>query len=150
MPKRRDDPISGRHLDPREETSDIADELTPDSPSAALEAALIGQVEEAIRSRGLRYSYLPAHLLGEPVWDMLLELLGAELIEETVTMARLATAAGVPVSTAIRWVEVLIQGGVCSSVTEKATGHQVRLTARGGALLRDYFARARTGDRRTG
>lgn len=147
MTKRRDDPISGCHFEPREKASDIANDLTPDRPSAASEAELIGQVEEAIRSRGLRYNYLPAHLLGEPVWDMLLELLRAELIEEKVTMARLAAAAGVPVSTAIRWIEVLKQSRVCSNITGRATGHQVRLTAQGGALLRDYFARARTGDR---
>jgi predicted transcriptional regulator len=69
---------------------------------------------------------------------MLLELLHAELVNQTVTREQLSVAAGLPLEVANRWVEALVQSGLCSSEADADARH-VKLTPEGGAALRDYF-----------
>lgn len=91
-----------------------------------------------VRLRRLRTRYLPSNLLGEPVWDMLLELLHAELKDQTATRAQLSVAAGLSLGVANRWVEVLVQSGLCITAAD-ADDRPVKLSPEGSAVLRDYF-----------
>jgi DNA-binding MarR family transcriptional regulator len=59
----------------------------------------------AIRRR--RSDYLHAAMFGEPAYDMLIGLYVAEDSGEAVTVARLSEIAGVPLSSAARWLEYL-------------------------------------------
>jgi hypothetical protein len=66
----------------------------------------------AIQVRRKRARYLPRELFGEPAWDILLELLRAELVEERISVASACTAADVPASTGLRWIKTLEQQGL--------------------------------------
>jgi len=66
------------------------------------------KVGDAIRARHLRHRYFPETIFGEPAWDMLLELLDAELEARQVTITNLCEAAGVPGSVGMRWLSSLV------------------------------------------
>jgi predicted transcriptional regulator len=135
--KHPDRPESGRDLRPSKEASRISEALAQ-APSNRPEPGLLAAVEWVSHLRSLRTSYLPPHLLGEPAWDMLLELLRAELVSEPMTPAQLSIAAGLPLGITNRWVNALVQSGLCSEAGGADEG-QVRLTPQGTAVLRDYF-----------
>lgn len=138
MTKHPDRPESGRRLRPSNDTSRISDALAQASSNVRPEPDLIAVVEMVVRLRRLRTRYLPSNLLGEPVWDLLLELLRAELVNQTVTRGQLSVAAGLPLGVANRWVEVLVQNGLCNSAAD-ADDRPVKLSPEVGVALRDYF-----------
>jgi DNA-binding MarR family transcriptional regulator len=65
-----------------------------------------------IQARRERARYLPPEMFSEPAWDMLLELLAAELAHRRVTVSSLCEAPGVPTMTAARWLRYLEQKGL--------------------------------------
>jgi DNA-binding MarR family transcriptional regulator len=65
----------------------------------------VARVLLAIRRR--RSDYLHAAMFGEPAYDMLIGLYVAKNSGEPVTVARLSEIAGVPLSSAARWLEYL-------------------------------------------
>lgn len=69
---------------------------------------------------------------------MLLKLLHAELLDQTATRAQLGAAARLPLEVSNRWVEALVQSGLCICAAD-ADDWYVKLTPDGGAVLRDYF-----------
>ena len=138
MTKHPDRPESGRRLRPSNDASRISEALALAS-SDRPEPDLLGVLEVVIHLRSLRTRYLPPRLLGEPVWDILLELLHAELVNQTVTRVRLSVAARLPLEVANRWVEALVQSGLCSSESDTDARH-VKLSPEGDAALREYFA----------
>lgn len=54
-------------------------------------------------ARRARLSFLPSELLGEPVWDMLIDLFIAESEGRPVTVSSVCMASGAPTTTALRW-----------------------------------------------
>lgn len=124
---------------PSNDASRISDALAKASASGRTEPDLLAAVELVFHLRSLRARYLPPHLLGDPAWDMLLELLRAELANQTVTTAQLGVAAGLPLEVGNRWVDALVQSGFCSGAGDADDRH-VRLTPEGSAALREYFA----------
>ena len=77
-----------------------------------------GYVRSIIASRKSRSKYLASELLGEPVWDMLLDLTLAFLERRLVSVTSLCIAAGVPTSTALRHIKVLMARGLVESVPD--------------------------------
>ncbi len=122
---------------PSEEAIRISEALAQ-APGNRPEPELLAAVEWVSHLRNLRTSYLPSHLLGEPAWDMLLELFRAELVKHTVTTVQLSIAARLPLGAANRWVHALVQSGLCIEGGSDNEG-QVKLTPQGAAVLRDYF-----------
>lgn len=79
-----------------------------DEPKAPLSDRQLAAIAEAVqRSRRRRALYLDPALLGEPAWDMLLDLFVAAVRREEVTVTSLCQSAAVPVTTALRWIAVL-------------------------------------------
>lgn len=76
------------------------------SRTAALEAA---KRELALRRR--RNEILGDELFGEPAWDMLLGLFVADEEQRRLSVPSLCSAAGVPPSTALRWLVTLERRG---------------------------------------
>jgi len=61
----------------------------------------------AIRARRERARFLPAQLLGEPAWDIMLLLLEAEFAERRVSVPSVCEASGVPERVALRWLNAM-------------------------------------------
>lgn len=101
---------------------------------------------EIYAMRRRRDKYLPASLVGEPAWDILLAAFLT--FPETMSASALAEASASPSSTGARWVDVLEKDGLlecCSSGLRDEPQAQYRLTDHGraaleqalGAMLRD-------------
>src|SRR5689334_15784987 len=64
-----------------------------------------------IRFRHKRNHHWPDELFFDPAWDMMLDLLRAEVTCERVSVTSVCLASGVPQSTALRWLRKLVQNG---------------------------------------
>lgn len=148
MTKQSGVPDAGHVLKPSNDTTRIASSLasprTPVSPGIASE--LGGQplsakvVEAAIRERALRWSFIPAELQTDFAWDMLLELLHAEITNRRATSSILCKAAGVPASVGRRWIDHLIAKDLCVLRVDARDADTVELTVRGSEAMRAYFS----------
>ena len=137
----------GQPLKPSNNTVRIATSLGSacdlEASSAAGAGSLsAGMVEAIIQERELRANYVPGELLTEPAWDMLLELLHAELVERDVTAAVLCKAARVSLSVGLRWIEVLVSKGLCTctNLITNPDRTVVELSERGSEAMRGYLA----------
>ena len=62
--------------------------------------------------RSARSQFLPADLFAEPAWDILLDLVIQRSLGRRVSITSLCIASGVPPTTALRWVSMLIENGL--------------------------------------
>ena len=109
----------------------------------AADDALLGLLaEEVYRDRRRRAQHLPARLLGEPAWDILLDLYVAAGREQAVSVSNACLAADAPASTALRWLQHLQAEGLVERLADEtdARRHYVRLTEDGMARMSAYFA----------
>lgn len=108
-------------------------DVTPDISGPA--------VDFVIRSRRERARYFPGDLFSEPAWDIMLELLRSEIKGERVTLSELSVAAGVPTTTALRWIATMFQRGMLVRECDRFDGPTfVKLEAETSGSLRRYFA----------
>ena len=119
-----------------------------DAAPAALPAAgaLLGLLaEEVYRDRRRRARHLPTRLLGEPAWDILLDLYVAAGRGQAVSVSNACLAADAPASTALRWLHHLEDEGLVERLADQtdARRHYVRLTDAGMERMGAYFAECR-------
>ena len=62
--------------------------------------------------RAARSGVFPAGLFGEPGWDMLLALYQASGAQQRMTVTHMCDASHAPTTTALRWIENLVQLGM--------------------------------------
>lgn len=86
-----------------------------------------GQVRAIIRARRLRDQYLPSELFADPAWDILLDLFAARLERRSVAVSSLCIAAGVPPTTALRWIKTLTDLGVLARTADPQDGRRVNI-----------------------
>ena len=126
---------------------DPADE--PPGPAGAatpVDDALLGLLaEEIYRNRRRRARHLPTRLLGEPAWDILLDLYVAAGRGQAVSVSNACLAADAPASTALRWLHHLEDEGLVERLADQtdARRHYVRLTDAGMERMGAYFAECR-------
>ena len=110
-----------------------------DAPAVSAEA-----VRGVIRARRLRADHLPADLFADPAWDMLLDLLQAEIVQHRVPVSSLCNAAAVPATTALRWLKTMTERGVVQRRNDPHDGRRVfiELAKSTSTALRNYFAEA--------
>jgi hypothetical protein len=72
-------------------------------------------VRGVIRAQRLRSRYFREDLFADPAWDMLLDLLQAEIAQLRVPVSSLCIAAAVPATTALRWLIRMTVAGSSSS-----------------------------------
>ena len=71
-----------------------------------------------IRARRRRGKYFPAHLFSDPAWDILLSVALADLEQQRISMGELCDAADAPRTTALRYLQVMIDEGVVVRVDD--------------------------------
>ena len=108
-----------------------------DAPAVSAET-----VRGVIRARRLRSRYFPEELFADPAWDMLLDLLQAEIAHLRVPVSSLCIAAAVPATTALRWLKTMVQQGVFIRRADPHDGRRVfvELAPQTSQALRRYFA----------
>lgn len=114
-------------------------ELSPklDAPEVSAEI-----VRSIIRARRLRARYFSEELFADPAWDMLLDLLQAEIAHLRVPVSSLCIAAAVPATTALRWLKTMVSSGLFIRRADPHDGRRVfvELSAETSLALRRYFA----------
>jgi hypothetical protein len=101
-------------------------------------------VRGVIRARRLRANFFPEDLFADPAWDMLLDLLHAEILQLRVPVSSLCIAAAVPATTALRWLKTMVQQGLFVRRADPHDGRRVfvELAPPTSDALRRYFAEA--------
>lgn len=94
-----------------------------------------------IRARRDRARYLSPNLFAEPAWDMLLDLLHAELAYRRVSVSSVCLAGGLAATTGLRWLKTLEREGL---VVRRVDPHDARrtfveLSPDTSKALRSYF-----------
>ena len=99
-------------------------------------------IRAVIRARRLRTRYFPEELFADPAWDMLLDLLQAEIAHLRVPVSSLCIAAAVPATTALRWLKTMVQQGLFIRRADPHDGRRVfvELAPQTSNALRRYFA----------
>jgi DNA-binding MarR family transcriptional regulator len=83
-------------------------EVRPIGNAGHLESA----VKQLISERRRRSSYFPGGLFADPAWDLLLALALAHSRQHRLTIGQLCGRAGVPSTTALRWIAKLTDEGL--------------------------------------
>jgi len=114
---------------------------TPEAPSGTSEVSA-ERVRDVLRARRLRSRFFPEDLFADPAWDMLLDLLYAELSHHRVAVSSLCVAAAVPPTTALRWLNTLVKHGLAVRREDPHDGRRVfvQLAPHASAALHRYFA----------
>lgn len=99
-------------------------------------------VRQVIRARRLRSRFFEKELFADPAWDMLLDLLQAEIAQLRVPVSSLCIAADVPATTALRWLKAMTDKGIFLRRADPHDGRRVFVELSPGAsgAMRRYFA----------
>jgi len=99
-------------------------------------------VRSVIRARRLRGRFFPDDLFADPAWDMLLDLLQAEIAQLRVPVSSLCIAAAVPATTALRWLKTMTDKGLFVRRADPHDGRRVfvELSPQASVAMRRYFA----------
>ena len=95
-----------------------------------------------MHARRLRDRFFDGNLFADPAWDMMLDLFAAELSGRRVSVSSLCIGAGVPQTTALRWIGVLVSRGLFLRRNDPLDGRRifVELSDQGRLALEHYFA----------
>jgi hypothetical protein len=83
------------------------------------------RVDWLIQARRARARYLNIELFADPAWDILLDLLRAEIAHERISVSSACIASAVPATTGLRWLRALEQRGL---VVRQRDLHDARRT----------------------
>jgi DNA-binding MarR family transcriptional regulator len=99
-------------------------------------------VRAIIRARRLRSRFFSEELFADPAWDMLLDLLQAEIAQLRVPVSSLCIAASVPATTALRWIKTMTEQGLFVRRADPHDGRRVfvELAPAASEAMRRYFA----------
>jgi DNA-binding MarR family transcriptional regulator len=105
-------------------------------------AGTLGSRASAIAAvRRQRHRFIPNELLGEPAWDMLLELYCADKQNKRIYVKQACLAAQVPEATAVRTLDRLEELALATRIVDPSDTRRkfVGLTAAGREMLDAYF-----------
>lgn len=99
-------------------------------------------VRSVIRARRQRSRFFSEELFADPAWDMLLDLLQAEIAQLRVPVSSLCIAAAVPATTALRWIKTMTEQGLFVRRADPHDGRRVfvELAPEASDAMRRYFA----------
>jgi hypothetical protein len=112
------------------------------SSAANVPPLSVETVRSVIRARRMRARYFRDELFADPAWDMLLDLLQAEIAQLRVPVSSLCIAASVPATTALRWLKTMVSEGIFVRRADPHDGRRVfvELAPEASQALRRYFA----------
>lgn len=129
---------------------DLTDEALNRSRFTPSQKAIVDMIVEARRERN-RWFAKTSQCFSNPGWDIVADLASAGLAGRRVSVSSACLAAGVPQSTALRYVGVLETDGFISRIPDPTDGRRffLRLTERGWSQLQGYirWLEAETGAR---
>jgi len=118
--------------------------LSRDEPSVPRKVPHVSveTVSSVIRSRKLRTRYFSEDLFADPAWDIMLDLLRAEASHTRVSVSSLCLAAGVPATTALRWLKSMEKQALVIRRNDPHDGRRVfiELAPETSVALNRYFA----------
>jgi DNA-binding MarR family transcriptional regulator len=102
-------------------------------------------VRDTCELRRLRGDFLPGTLLGEPVWDILLNLYAAELDQQRMSITRLTRLSGIAATTVLRCLGTLVQAGLVERSGDPIDGRRVfvALSQAGMEAMGGFFSQPR-------
>lgn len=113
----------------------------PEPATGEAPAVSLDMVRQVIRARRLRARFFDEELFADPAWDMLLDLLQAEIAQHRVPVSSLCIAAAVPATTALRWIKTMTDAGLFKRRADPHDGRRVfiELSAEASEGMRRYF-----------
>jgi DNA-binding MarR family transcriptional regulator len=95
------------------------------------------------KRREKRRNLFPGDILGEPCWDMLLDLAAASLDARITAVSSLCVASGAPQTTALRWLQLLEKHRLVLKSPHPVDGRRVNVSISdaGMAALRAYHGK---------
>ena len=114
----------------------------PEPPTGGAPQVSLDQIRQVIRARRLRGRYFDEGIFADPAWDMLLDLLQAEIARHRVPVSSLCIAASVPATTALRWIKSMTDAGMFRRQSDPHDGRRVfvELAPKASDALRRYFS----------
>jgi len=99
-------------------------------------------LRQLIRQRQQRARFFDADLFADPAWDMLLDLAAARAEGQQVSVTSLCIAAGVPPTTALRWIGQMVHAGLFERVEDTQDRRRafIRLADSAAHAMARYFA----------
>lgn len=99
-------------------------------------------VRRIIRQRQARAKFFDGALFADPAWDMLLDLTAARVEHVRVSVSSLCIAAGVPPTTALRWIGQMIEAGLLERIEDEIDRRRtfITLTDKAADAMAHYFA----------
>ena len=101
----------------------------------------LDRVNWLIHARQRRACYFTPEVFADPAWDILLDLLRAEIANERISVSSACIAASVPLTTGLRWLRALEQRGLVLLEPDLGDAQRalVSLTKDSSIALRRYF-----------
>ncbi|MFC3102181.1 MarR family transcriptional regulator [Altererythrobacter lauratis] len=98
-------------------------------------------VRRLIQMRRLRGRFLDGALFADPAWDMLLDLTAARVEHVRVSVTSLCIAAGVPPTTALRWISQMTDAGLFQRVEDDTDRRRafIQLSDKAADAMARYF-----------
>jgi hypothetical protein len=99
-------------------------------------------IRKILRNRQARTRFFSKEIFADPAWDMLLDLSASCSEYRRVSVTSLCMAADVPATTALRWVGVLCEEGLCKREPDPLDKRRtyIALTDSGIRTVANYFA----------
>lgn len=109
------------------------------------QAAQPEHIQKIIDARRLRATVFDSDLFADPAWDILLDLYRAHLAQQRICVTSVCFGAGVPVSTALRWLNALEERNLAKRSQDPLDGRRffVALTDEGANAMAKYFSAAK-------
>lgn len=101
------------------------------------------RAKEYYRKRRLRERmFADPHLFADPAWDILIDLYIASEEGRGISISSACIASAVPITTALRWIKILEQGGHISRHEDPSDARRVfmALTESAAKMVREYFS----------
>nr|WP_137677476.1 MarR family transcriptional regulator [Parerythrobacter lutipelagi] len=119
----------------KDQSSDLVRSQKPPLPEPRL-------VRQIISQRRLRGEFFAVDLFADPAWDMLLDLTAARVEHVRVSVSSLCIAAAVPPTTALRWINQMVESGLFDRVEDDADRRRVFIGLSDSAAyaMAGYFA----------
>lgn len=100
------------------------DDVTEGQEAALDSAEAIASLRRLIRARRLRERFFEGARFGEPAWDILLDLSLAWFEGKAVSVSSVCIASGVPMTTAMRWINEMIDAGLIDRWIDPTDGRR--------------------------